>query len=199
MPSLLESIAGQLGGDFMKQLGGALGTDERTAGAATAAALPTLLGAISRNASRPEGAAALAGALDRDHDGSVLDDLTGLLQNPGAAGGDGILGHVLGGRRAAVENGLGQATGLDAAKVGQLLAVLAPVVLGAIGRRQRQQGLDPSGLAGLLGNERAAIEREQPAAAGILGSLLDADGDGDVDLSDLAKRGAGLLGKFLGK
>jgi len=34
---------------------------------------------------------------------------------------------------------------------------------------------------------------------GILGKLLDSDGDGDVDLSDVAKRGAGLLGKFFGR
>jgi len=27
-----------------------------------------------------------------------------------------------------------------------------------------------------------------------MGALLDADGDGDVDFSDIAKRGAGLLG-----
>lgn len=35
-------------------------------------------------------------------------------------------------------------------------------------------------------------------ATGLVGRLLDSDGDGDVDAGDLARKGAGLLGKFLG-
>jgi hypothetical protein len=77
------------------------------------------------------------------------------------------------------------------------MSMLAPLVMGALGRQRRQQGLDVSGLTGLLGNERREIERRQPAAGGILSSLLDTDSDGDVDMGDLAKHGAGLLGKFL--
>ena len=72
------------------------------------------------------------------------------------------------------------------------------MVLGALGRQQRQANLDAGGLAGLLGQERQQIEREQPQAMGLLGTMLDTDGDGDVDLGDLAKHGKGLLGKFLG-
>ena len=32
----------------------------------------------------------------------------------------------------------------------------------------------------------------------MLGALLDSDGDGDVDMSDIVKKGAGLLGKLMG-
>jgi hypothetical protein len=62
MASLMESILGQLGGDTLKQIGGQLGTDEQKAGAATSSAVAAVLGALSRNASNPEGAAALTGA-----------------------------------------------------------------------------------------------------------------------------------------
>jgi hypothetical protein len=34
---------------------------------------------------------------------------------------------------------------------------------------------------------------------GLLGKLLDADRDGDVDVSDLTKHGIGLLGKFFNR
>ena len=40
----------------------------------------------------------------------------------GSAIGGGILRHVLGGRQAPVESALGQASGLDSAKVGQIMA-----------------------------------------------------------------------------
>ena len=199
MPSLMETIMSQLGGDAMKKLGGQLGTDEKTTGAATGAAVTTLLGALSRNASGQAGAESLSNALSKDHDGGVLDDLSGFLNNPQIGNGDGVLKHVLGNRRGAVEKGIGSVSGLGAGKAGQLLSTLAPIVMGVLGKQQRQQGLNASSLAGLLGQERDSIERQQPAAKGILSSLLDTDRDGDVDMGDLAKHGARLLGKFLGK
>ena len=198
MASLMETIMNTLGGDVTKKLSGQLGTDEKTTGAAAGAAVTTLLGALSRNASRQGGAESLANALNKDHDGSVMDDLSGFLSNPQIGNGDGILKHVLGNRRANVEQGIGKAVGLDAGTAGQLLSTLAPIVMGALGKQQRGQGMNASALAGLLGQERESIERQQPAAKGILGSLLDTDGDGDVDMRDLAKHGSGLLGKFFG-
>jgi hypothetical protein len=58
--------------------------------------------------------------------------------------------------------------------------------------------MDANGLAGFLGGERADVERQAPREMGLLGQLLDTDGDGDVDMSDIAKHGAGTLGKLLG-
>jgi hypothetical protein len=196
MSSLFEMLTQQLGGNTLKQISRQLGSDEETTGAATGAALTTLLGALSRNASNEDGARSLHRALEKDHDGSVLDNLGSFLGKPESGPGDGILRHVLGSRRRRVENGLSKSTGLDAGSVGKLLTILAPVVMGALGKTQRQQGLDVGALSGLLGQQRTEIERAEPKASGLMGMLLDTDGDGDVDLGDIAKHGAGLLGKF---
>ncbi len=150
---------------------------------------------LARNSSRGDGAAALAVALGRDHDGSVLDDLSGLLSAPERSSGAGILGHVFGRRQEAVQSALGQSTGLDAGSMGKLLTMLAPLVMGALGRSQRQRGLDAGGLAGLLDEERRSASAQAPDLGGLLGGLLDADGDGDTDLGDALK----LAGKFFGK
>ena len=201
MASLMESILGQLGGGGMKQLGQQLGTDEQTAGNATTAALSTLLGALSKNATKPGGAEALDQALERDHDGSILGNLGSLFGptgNAATANGEGILKHVLGGRRQAVESSLGKATGLQQNQMGDLLKTLAPVVLGALGQQKKQRGMKATDLASMLGQERTQLEQQQPGGMNALAGLLDADGDGDVDLGDLAKQGGGLLGKFLG-
>ncbi len=198
MSSLFEMLSDQLGGNTLDQISRLLGADRQQTERAVPAAMASLMAGLARNSSRADGAGALAAALDRDHDGSVLDDLSGLLANPQAAGGDGILRHVLGGKRPAVESALSQSTGLDAQKVGQLLTLLAPLVLGALGRTRRSQGLDTGGLADLLKRERKTIDRRAPADLGMLGQLLDSDGDGDIK-DDVAKMGVGLLGRLFGR
>ena len=196
--AVLDSLMPLLEGGNLQQIAGQLGISQEQAGTAVTAAVPLLEGAMQRNAATPTGLDSLAGALDRDHDGSILDDIGGFLGGGGSGGaGAGILGHVLGGRQGNVASSLGKSTGLDAGSVMQLLAMLAPLVLGMLGRNQRQQGLDIGGLTDLLGGERRAVEQKAPGAADLIGGLLDSDGDGSVT-DDLAKLGGGLLGGLFG-
>lgn len=196
MSSLVETLAKQLGGSNMRQMTNALGgADENQVSAAISGALPMLLGALANNTKSPEGANALLGALDRDHDGGVLDDVAGFLGRGETSDGSAILGHVLGGRRAGAEKALGQMSGLDAGQAGRVLSMLAPLVLGALGREKRNQGLDATALAGLLGNERSKAEEMEPGAMGLFSKLLDQDGDGDIT-DDLGRLGTGLLGRL---
>ncbi len=192
MSSLLESLTSQLTGGAAKQLAQQLGTDDAGTSAAIGAALPVLLGALAKNAASADGAAALSNALSKDHDGSILNDVGGAVTNFQSGAGAKILKHVLGGKQDAVASGLGQAAGLDAGKAGALLAMLAPVVMGALGKAQRSGGLDAGGLAAMLGQER-----QKMAPAGGLGGLLsflDADKDGSV-VDDVL----GMAAKFLRK
>jgi len=52
----------------------------------------------------------------------------------------------------------------------------------------------PQALANGLGQEREAIQQQGDLGGGLLGSVLDHDGDGQVGLGDLMKIGGGLLG-----
>jgi len=199
MSSLLEGLMGQLGGGTIENLGRQLGTDRNQTQNGLAAALPLLMGALSRNTQDKSGADALGAALDRDHDGSILDNVTDFIGKGDTSTGAGILKHVLGGKQSRVENGIAKSTGMSGAASGKMLAMLAPLVLGALGKAKRQGNMDASQLTGLLGRERETVERKAPQELGVLNTLLDSDGDGDVDLGDIVKRGGGLLGKFLGK
>jgi hypothetical protein len=197
MGSLLETLNNQIGGDTIRQISQVLGADEGATGSAVQAALPLLVSALARNSARPEGADSLSQALSNDHDGSILDNLSGFLSSAGSGAGDGILQHILGSKRGAVETGLSNASGLDAGTISKLLPILAPIVMGALGRTQRQHGLDAQGLNGLLENERQKAASTAPPAFGMLTQMLDADGDGSV-MDDIAKMGGGLLGNLLG-
>jgi len=89
---------GQLGGGGVDEIGRAVGLDSGDVSKVLAGAMPAILAGLTRNSSSNSGAAGLLGALDRDHDGSILDDVMGYLGGGGDLGaGAGILGHVLGG------------------------------------------------------------------------------------------------------
>lgn len=200
--SLVEELLGQLQGAPMQQMAQQLGADTAQTQQAVGAALPLLMGALGRNAAQPEGAANLLGALQRDHAsapdlGGLLGSLLGGGGNGGGAaslsGGAAILGHIFGNDQQRAQSGLGQATGLGA-QAGPLLQMLAPIVMAFLAQRANAGGMDAGGLGQVLGQERERVQQQGGIGGGLLGSLLDQDGDGQVGLSDLLKIGGSLLG-----
>jgi hypothetical protein len=192
MAGLLDLIGSRLDSGAVQQISGRLGADRNATSTAISAALPLLLGALAKNASSPDGARQLHDALARDHDGSRL----GRVPDPDADGpeGNAILKHVLGERRGVAEQGIAKASGLDLAKVGPLLAMLAPLVLGAVGKARNERGLGPADLGAMLGGERDAIGAASPGMMGALSQLLDRDRDGSV-VDDLGGMLGGLFGR----
>ena len=186
MNALTEMLMQQLAGRALSQISGKIGADPGTTSKALAIAVPLLISALARNSSTPAGAEALNQAVARDHDGSILDDLGGFFSNTEAANGAGILGHVLGDRRTDAENGLAQSTGLDPSAAGQLLETVAPLVMGALGKTQQQQGLDANGLSEFLGDQHQQAQASAPDVMGMLGNLLDSNKDGSV-LDDVGR------------
>ncbi|HEX3129613.1 MAG TPA: DUF937 domain-containing protein [Thermoanaerobaculia bacterium] len=191
--SIMDVLSSQLGPGTVQAVSRQLGIDEATAQQAIAAAVPMLTGGLARNAARPGGAEAIHQAVIRDHDGSLLDDVAGFLGQGQTGMGAAILGHVFGGNQNRAAAGLSQATGLDMSKASQLLMMLAPLVLAALGRHTRQNGLDAGGISDILSSSHAQAQAQAPAGlGGILGSLLDQDHDGSV-IDDVG----GLLGGLL--
>jgi hypothetical protein len=186
-----------LSGNNVRQISQAIGADESSTSSAIQAALPMLLGGLANNSANEQGAAGILGAIDRDHDGSVLDDIGGLLAgNIGgkAANGAGILGHIFGGQQAGVEQTVSQASGLDMNKIGPLLAILAPIVMGAIGRSRQQSGggFGAADLGGLLGGAAQQMGGGSDLL-GMLGGLLDRNRDGSA-VDDVMGMIGGMLG-----
>ncbi len=188
-PGGAQALAGALdrdhaGGGLLDQLGGLGGA---------AGALGGLLGGGSQSS---------GGGLMGGMGGAILGQILGSGGGKSMDGG-GILGHILGGKRGAVEQGVGKASGLDAAKVGQLMMILAPIVMSALAKRKQQAGLDAGGLARELEQEQHQMERNTPGMKqGGLMDLLDRDGDGSIanDIGSIgaALGGSGLLSGLLG-
>lgn len=168
MQDPLDELNRRIRGEGLPSLSNQIGADEATTRKAVDQALPVLIQALGRNARSQQGAESLAKALDRDHDGSILDDLNAHLQKPEQANGHGILEHILGNKRGAVESVLGKKTGLSAGAIGSLLAALAPMLMGALGKAKKGGGLGANDLGGLLKNAGGGLMSK----AGCLMSLL---------------------------
>jgi hypothetical protein len=214
MSTIVDSVMQQLGGANLSQLSQQIGADEGTTQQAVQAALPMLLGGLARNSANPAGAASLSGALAEHRSSGLLENLGSLIGNPQSGSGAGILGHIFGNRRETVEQGVGQATGLNQQQIGKLLIVLAPIVMAVLARRQgAQAGAAPRAdaapqadaapeaqgdLGSILQRETQEAAQRAPSGLGGLLGMLDRDGDGNP-LNDLGRLGGGLGGMLGGR
>lgn len=196
MSSILDALTSQLGGSALSQISRQIGSDDGATSGAIAAALPMILGGLIKNAGSSGGASALGAALDKDHDGSLLDDIGGFLGNQKVqeSQGGGILGHIFASQGGGVANAVSKSSGLNSGATKQLMMILAPMVMAQLGRQKRKSGLDTGGLSDLLRGERRQIEAKPNM--GMFAKMLDRDGDGSA-FDDVAKAGVGMLGSFL--
>ncbi len=187
MNPLIGMLAGQLGGPVIQQISQQIGADSGTTQSAVGMALPMLLSAFGNHAATPDGAEAIHQAT-QEHDGSILDNVMGFVGNAGAASaGSALLGQVLGGgQHNAMADTIAQQTGLDSGMANQLLGMLAPLVMGAIGQSsQAQGGLDAGGIAQMLGGVSGGND-----ILGMAAKAMGGNTDGDV---------MGNIGNIIGK
>ena len=196
MSGILDLVMSQLGGDGSSKLGQQLGADNDTMSKAIQMALPMLMGALNRNAQSNDGAAALDNALN-DHDGGILDQLGSFLGQKPDPRDNRMVEHIFGRNRVKAENTVARSTGLSTDGASALFQNLAPILMGALGKQKRSQGLDAGGLASMLGRETEEVDKATSGAMGLVNRMLDADGDGDVDMGDLVTKGMGMLGNLL--
>lgn len=199
---LMQILQGQLSDDVLGQLSDQIGADKQQTATAASGIFATLLGGLANNASSEGGLASLGAALDRDHDGSILDDVVGMvggmMQGGGTANnalnGNGILGHILGDRQEVAAQQVSQSSGLSMDQVMKLMPVLAPIVMGVLGRVKNQGGLDLGNLAGVL---MGSAQNAQSGGFGdLIGSVLGGVLGGGQPQGQPS--GGGLLGNILG-
>ncbi|OZV68562.1 DUF937 domain-containing protein [Winogradskyella aurantia] len=211
MEGILDLLNSDLGKTIINGVSGSTNTDQSKTSSVLTMALPVLMKAMERNAATPDGAEGLMGALNKKHDGSILDNLGDLfgggVDDAVKTDGSKILSHVLGHRQQGVQQVIGQKAGLDAGSVANILEVAAPILMGVLGKQARQNNVRSQNdlgslLGGMLGGNDARNQQS------FLEQVLDADGDGSV-VDDVAgmllnsgnKKGGlgGLLGGLFGK
>ena len=191
----LEALLGLLQGQDLGNLASQVGGNEGEVKNGVMAALPAMLAALGKNAGTEKGAEELNNALEKKHDGSILDNLSGYLSNPDLKDGAGILNHLFGSQTSNVANAVSQSSGLDSNGSMKILQMLAPVLMGMLGQQKKQNNLDAEGI-GNLTSMLASNFGSEVGASGIMDvvtNLLDANKDGNV-MDDIM----GMVGKIFG-
>jgi hypothetical protein len=192
---LMQILTQQLSGDGVKQISNQIGADEGSTQNAIGLSLPVLISALAKNSSQQGGAEALHRALQKDHDGTILDDLPSYLGGGAATSkGSGILNHVLGDKQENVANAIAKQTGMNSGSILQLLTTLAPMLMGALGKTQAKSGFDPGSLSGYLNGQKDQAQASSGDMMGTITSMLDSNKDGSI-LDDLGN----IAGKLFGK
>lgn len=190
-------LQGAIGQQMVDGVVNRLGIENDQAKLAISAAVPLLITALNKNANSGD-ANNIANALDKDHDGSILNNLSGFLTGGNLSEGMGILSHVLGNRQGQVENAIGKTSGLNASQISQILAIVAPIVMGYLGKEKKEQGLDASGLSSLLGGLVGGAAKTNQREMSTIEKLLDQNGDGNA-MDDVMNIGSKLLGGLFRK
>lgn len=207
--NMMDMIMQAAGGNVAQQAGGALGLDANQSQQAISALLPAISSAMKRNTASPQGLAGLLGALQNGQHGQYLENPQMLQQNA-QTDGNAILGHLLGSKEVsrAVAGRAAEQTGIDSSILKKMLPMVAMMAMGGLSKQtQNNQGLQGvlanaamqqlmggaqgapakgigSMLGGLLGGGARRQVRQQQSAhqqgLGLLGSMLDADGDGNA-------------------
>ncbi|MDP9957866.1 hypothetical protein J2X97_003538 [Epilithonimonas hungarica] len=215
--SLLDLITGSAGNQVAEQAENKFGISKNQIIALLVVAAPLVISYLKKKSENAEEADKLNAALDRDHDGSILNNPSQALDREQE--GDSILSHIFGGEKANVENQLAQNTGISMDKIGPVLATLAPVIMGYIGQQKQASNVTSGGglgdlLGGILGSSSQQVQASNDPLSNILGSVLggasqsSGGGLGDILGSVLgggnqqqSQQGGlgGLLGSIFGK
>lgn len=204
MADLNDLVQSIFSGGNLEAISQHLGTSNEETAAGITAALPALLGALAGNASTPRGEQKLASVLERDHDGSLLDSLGGMLTGSlggRSANGAGILGHLFGDdtHQGDVVNNLAGRSGVNPSLISKLMPLLAPLVMAWLGKQLRGGSNDNTtasasgggglgGLGGLGGGGLGGI------LGGVLGQMMGGGSGGGGGGGGLADILGGLLG-----
>lgn len=168
----LVSLAMQfLTPDVIGRISAILGLDGAKTQNAIGAAVPGLLAGLLGTSKEPGGPERLADAANQH--ASMLDSFTGMLGGSSSGqtslidSGTQLVSSLLGGtKQNAIASALGQFSGVSQGSANSLLGMLAPMVLGMIGKQAGPGGMDASGIVSLLTSQKDNIAKALPSGFG---------------------------------
>ncbi len=172
--NLIKLIMEQLSPQLIGRIASALGLDRGSTEKAISAAVPALLAGLVGLVSKPDGASRLASMLGQQEPDQVERAASMIGSNDQQAlvdHGTGSLASLLGNDAlGSLTGALGRFAGAGEGQAKSLLGIAAPLVMGVLGRQQRDAGLDATGLANLLTSQKDAIAAALPSGlANMLG------------------------------
>ena len=179
MPNLIQTVTDSLPPDVVAKAAGMLGESTADTQSGLAAAAPALLAGALQRGSTSSGANQLLDLVKlATANGNPMDQIGVILSDQNARSaylsqGQSLANSLLGGNSGNVISALNASSHVSRGSATNLLALLAPLVLGILGRAS---GPNPTatGLQSVLTTERSGILRALPAGLGSLFGLSSA-------------------------
>ncbi len=157
--NLIETAQEYLSSTVVSKIADSVGLEPNTAQSLTEKIFPILLGGLGLQAQSGEGAQRIFDVVDKA-DPEFLDNLDDQLTGDNSQlidQGKNTLTALLGDNFTSVTNAIGAIPGLSSGKTGGLIGLLTPVLTGLLKKQQSAGGLDASGLAALIGEQKSFI------------------------------------------
>lgn len=197
MQHILQDVLGDMNEEVLSAMAAKAGLNVTQTRSAMGEVVPAIFGGLAKNTKKKAGLSALFNALKKDHDGSVLDQMGEVVEDPERFKASKILGHIFGSKQDALTDMIGKDLGADKGAVGGLMAMAAPMIMGQLGKSLQKYGLSEYDLKKLLAIARSDSKKEGKAQAIVI-AFLDKDGDGDVKDDLMSMAGRWIQKKFRG-
>jgi len=160
--NLLNTIMGQLGSGTIDKLSGALGENAADTKSALGAAIPALMGQVANKAQTKEGAGQLMDMIG-NNDGSK--DFSSMLSNKDSllSSGNSMVSGLLGNSAGGFSSMLSKFTGMRGGSMTSLLGMVAPLIMGTLGKAKSTMGLNASGMSNLLAEQSDSFTQAMPS------------------------------------
>lgn len=166
--SLLDAVKSQFTPDVVRSASSLVGESESSTRQTLNGAVPSVLSGLAGMVSTREGAGSLAGLVREGGYGAAAENVRALFGGGSATNsmvdsGQQLLSKIFGNKISAVSDLVARSGGVRSSSASKLLSLAAPLTVGILGKRAAAQGLDASGLASTILNEKSEIAAAAPA------------------------------------
>ena len=131
--------------DLIQKFSGALGQPADKVQSELKSVIPAFLMGLANKGSSSEGA----------------QSIINMAKNPNLQGPEAVNG-IFGNELTTVATSLGATTGMSSTSITKLFAMVAPMVMGVIGKKVNQEGMNASGLKGFLTQQKSSLAQIVP-------------------------------------
>lgn len=189
MANIIDDLKGMVTSEIVSRAAGMLGESEGGINKTIGALIPTLLGGLLNKSSDTSAFSGIFNMLSDNRNIGFLDNIGGLLGGGNLAQNDpkdvagNLVGQLFGNKVGGILDLVSNYAGVKKSSTSSLLGLVGPVIMGYLGRKIKNEGLNMTGLTSFFASQKGSIMSALPAG---MGSLL-----GFSDLGKSASNAAG--------
>lgn len=166
--NLIDMVKSYLTPEVTQNASSLVGESESSTRQALNGAVPTLLGGLTNMASSHEGASSITNMIRDGGYGATVDNASSLFSGGSSTSnmlnvGQQLIGKIFGSKGSSVSDAIASSSGIKPSSAASLMALAAPLALGALGKHAAAQGVGAAGVPDMLLNEKKEIAAAVPS------------------------------------